>query len=87
MKNFKAYILLILGITERQEANSQDGFKKQSSNKCYNESINRFYKPVNVLKEKIVTFIYGKDIDVVTGIHAKIWLKVFVGMSRKCLKY
>ena len=41
----------------RQEANSQDGFKKSTSNKFYNENINIFYKPVNVLKEKVITFI------------------------------
>lgn len=53
---------------QSQEASSQAGFKKPTSNKFYNENINRFYKPVNVLKEKIATFIQEKNIDVVTVI-------------------
>lgn len=49
-----------------QEASSQAGFKKPSSNKFYNDNINRFYKPVNVLKDKIKPFIQEKSIDTVT---------------------
>ncbi|EKF52505.1 AbiH family protein [Lactococcus garvieae] len=51
-----------------QEASARAGIRHLSSNKFYEKNIGRFYKPVNVIKEDIETFITGKNVNAVTVI-------------------
>ena len=48
---------------EMKKASAEHGFREPDSNKFHDENIGRFYKPVNLLKDSISTFVKNKDID------------------------
>ena len=56
---------------EMQKASAENGLKSPDSNKFHDENIRRFYKPVNLLKDLIESFVKNKNIhEVITLGHS-----------------
>ncbi|MFK5277536.1 hypothetical protein ACI3RH_12470, partial [Lactococcus lactis] len=53
---------------EMRKASAEHGFKSPNSNKFHDENIGRFYKPVNLLKDLIESFVKNKNIHEVIAL-------------------